>query len=103
MPRHRKHQEHEAPPTNRVTLYVAVIAGVLVMVELLLALKVGEGAWPEWLVTARGQILGLLGLGLLAAVCALPILLEANKRPRHLSGPGHNPEQGPGPTHLSDK
>ncbi len=103
MPRHRKHYEREAPPANRVTLYVASIAGVLVVVELLLALKVEEGAWPAWLVSARGQILGLLGLALLAAVCALPILLEANKRPRHLSGPGHNPEQGPGPSHLSDK
>ncbi len=103
MPRYHRHHEQERRPTNRVTLYVAVIAGALVLVELLLALRVGQAAWPEWLVTARGQILGLLGLALLAAVCALPILIEANKRPRHLSGPGHNPEQGPGPTHLSDK
>ncbi len=103
MPRHHKQHEHERRPANRVMLYVAGIAGVLVVIELLLALKVGEGAWPEWLATARGQILGLLGLALLAAVCALPILIEANKRPRHLSGPGHNPEQGPGPTHISGK
>ncbi len=95
MPRHHRSHVQERRPVNRLTLSLAIIAGVLVVVLLLLALKIGQGAWPDWLVTSRGQIIGFLGLGLLAALCALPILIEADKRPRPLSGPGHDPHQGP--------
>ncbi len=95
MPRkHHRQAQHEKRPASRLGLVLAIAGGVLLVIVLLLGLKVGQEAWPGWLVTYRGQIVGLLGLVLLAVLCAVPILLEASKRPRRLSGPGHNPEQG---------
>lgn len=94
MPKHHRHKQREEHVARRSGLLYVAIAGAVLAVVLLLALQVGQAAWPAWLVTYRGQVIGLLGLALLAAVCAAPILIEANKRPRHLSGPGHNPEQG---------
>ena len=96
MPRHRERHHREERKPRSLKLHLGMAAGVLVVIVLLLALKVGQQVWPAWLVTYRGQVIGLLGLALLAAVCALPILVEADRRPRRLSGPGHNPEQGPG-------
>src|SRR5512138_2157999 len=100
MPRHRERHHAEARDPRIIRkgwLYLAIAVGVLFVIEILLGLKAGQSLWPAWLVSARGQVLGLLGLALLAGVCALPILLEASKRPQHLSGPGHNPEQGRDP------
>ncbi len=43
---------------------------------------------------SQTQILGGVLLLLFATLCAWPIIVEANSRPRHLSGPGKNPETG---------
>ncbi len=96
MPRHRERRHPEVRRATSPKVYVAVAVSVLVVIVLLLALKVGQQVWPGWLVTYRNQVIGLLGLGLLGGLCALPIIIEADRRPRRLSGPGHNPEQGPG-------
>ena len=50
-----------------------------------------------WLAAHRMQVVGALGLVLFAVLLALPIVVEYERHPRHLSGPGKNPEQGPGP------
>lgn len=92
--RHHRQAQHEKRPAGRLGRYLAGFGGVLLIILLALWLKVGQQVWPGWLVSYRGRIIGLLGLVLLAVLCALPILLEASKRPRRLSGPGHNPEQG---------
>jgi FtsH-binding integral membrane protein len=50
-----------------------------------------------WLAAHRGQVVGALGLALFAVLLALPIVMEYERHPRHLSGPGKNPEQGAEP------
>ncbi len=94
MPRLRHHRQREERPRRRTGLYLLIPIGLVLIIVLLLALQVGQTAWPAWLVMYRGQIIGVLGLFVLALLCAAPILIEAHTRTRHLSGPGHNPEQG---------
>ena len=96
-------EAHKAEQAERMTMRrrAVLIAGLAVIV---LALVGGVMAVlrSAWVAAHNGQIVGVLGLIVLAVLCALPIAIEFQKHPRHLSGPGHNPEQGPGPWNVGD-
>ena len=99
MPRLRRHHDAQTKidrtaDNTRVFLSAWII--FLVLVALRLILKLAEDMWPAWLVDHRTQVIGLVLFGLLVSICAFPILVEADKAPRHFSRPGHNPQQGPG-------
>ena len=74
------------------TVVIAVLIGLIVGFALVLR--------SPWIDAHRGQIVGLLGLGLLAVLASIPIVVEANVHTRHLSGAGKDPRQGPGPWNL---
>ena len=99
MPRLRRHHDSRsetkrtAPKTKD---YLAAWIILLVLISLGLIFQVAEGLWPAWLVDHRTQVIGFVLLVLFFSICAFPIMVEADKNPRHLSGPGHNPQQGPG-------
>jgi hypothetical protein len=82
---------------RRTTQTVALFAIFLIAVVLALAFRVGQAVWPAWLTDHRTQIMGVVGLALFITVCLSPVIIEANSNPRHLSGPGKNPEQGRDP------
>ncbi len=95
----RERRDHEARHAGKVSAKrrrAWLIAG---LVAILLGLIGGAVLLirSEWVVANHAQIIGVVGLVVLAALLSLPIVIEFNRHPRHLSGPGKNPEQGPGP------
>ena len=77
--------------------WLAVLIGFLIAIILALIFRVGQVLWPVWVIEYRTQIIGFITLALLVVVVSSPLIVEANSNPRHLSGPGKNPEQGWGP------
>ncbi len=95
--RHRhSHQESARARRGRTALVVMISVAVLLVAAGVAVLVVQS----PWIVAYRGQIIGFIGLGLLATLFSLPIIVAFQREPRHLSGPGHNPEQGTGPWKL---
>ncbi len=92
----RDHEARKAEQTRGKRRRVWLIAG---LVAILLGLIGGVALLlrSEWVVANHAQIIGVAGLVVLAALLSLPIVIEFNRHPRHLSGAGKNPEQGPGP------
>ena len=91
----REHETRHADRARRMTKRrLALIATISAAVLLAVAAVVVLLVQTPWLAVHRGQVVGALGLALLAVLLALPIVLEYNRHPRHLSGPGRNPEQG---------
>ncbi len=94
----RQRRSHEAEQAGRSAkqrwgLLVVVLAVVLLVVAGAAVLLIQT----PWMDAHRMQVVGVLGLALLAVLFSLPIVIEFNRHPRPLSGPGKNPEQGPGP------
>ena len=81
---------------EKTKVYLVLTILLLISIALLLVFRIGEALWPAWMVAYRTQLIGFDLLGVLTVICLFPIIVEANSKPRHLSGPGHNPEQGPG-------
>lgn len=94
--RQRRAHETVHSANRRTGLIVAGSVAAVLVVAGGLALVVQS----PWIVAHRGQIIGFIGLGLLAALFSMPIIVAFQREPRHLSGPGHNPEQGSGPWKL---
>ncbi len=92
-------REQAARASKRRAGLVAMLA-VAVLIVLAGAAVVLVQA--PWMAAHRGQLIGVVGLALLAVVCAMPVVVEFNRHPRHLSGPGRNPEQGTGPWDLGE-
>ncbi len=78
-----------------LTALSVFLVGVLCLALSALAFEAGRDTWPQWLVDHRAQAVGITGLALLVVIALLPIILEVRRDPRHLSGPGHDPRQGP--------
>ncbi len=95
--RHRHSHELTARARRGRTALVVMIAAAVVLVAAGVVVLLLQS---PWIVAHRGQIIGFIGLGLLAALFSLPIIVAFQREPRHLSGPGHNPEQGSGPWKL---
>jgi uncharacterized BrkB/YihY/UPF0761 family membrane protein len=95
MPRHHHRRKEIRRSARSIRLYLGLFMLLLVLMALGLAFKAGEAVWPAWLVAARTQLIGALLLGLLVTLLLSPVIVEENRNPRPLSGPGHNPEQGP--------
>ena len=81
---------------ERTRSALVLVILLLLAVAILLGFRLGEAAWPAWMAAYRTQLIGFDLLAVLVLVCLGPIVVEVNSRPRHFSGPGHNPEQGPG-------
>jgi FtsH-binding integral membrane protein len=94
------HQDQAAQATKQTValLSLGIIAIVLVLAGAAVLL-----IQSPWMMAHRMQVVGALGLALFAMLLALPIVVEFNRHPRHLSGPGKNPEQGPGPWDLGGR
>ena len=97
MSLHNDHRESARKVAERTALMLILVILLLAGIALALAFRLGEALWPAWLATYRTQFIGFDLLALLVTVCAAPVIVEANSRPRHLSGPGHNPYMGPPP------
>ncbi len=82
--------------SRRMTYILAAVIGALVLLCLVLGFKLGYELWPAWLVDNRGVFMGLLGLAILALAVFSPAIIAIDSNPRPLSGPGKNPETGPG-------
>lgn len=81
--------------TTRLSL--AFLITFLIAIILALIFRVGQVLWPVWMIEYRTQIIGIISLALLVVIVSSPVIVEVNSNPRHLSGPGKNPEQGWGP------
>ena len=99
MPKVRKlNRRHEIERIRRrTTRYLVLCLMFPAVVVLGLTFRVGQAVWPAWIMKARIEIIGILLLTVLATILFSPIIIEANSNPRHLSGPGKNPEQGGDP------
>ncbi len=82
--------------SRRMTYMLAAAIAALVLLCLVLGFKLGYGLWPAWLIDNRGMFMGLLGLAILALAVFSPAIIAIDSNPRPLSGPGKNPETGPG-------
>ncbi len=88
------HQEQAERATKRRMALIGVGALVVLLVAVGAAVLLVQ---TPWLAAHRMQVVGALGLALFAVLLSLPLVIEYERHPRHLSGPGKNPEQGPGP------
>lgn len=95
MPREHDGRRQVKRIAGRTRLYLVLVIVFLAAIALGLAFKLGQAVWPAWMIAYRTQLIGVVLLFLLATIVASPIIVEVNSNPRHLSGPGHNPEQGP--------
>ncbi len=66
----------------------------LLAIILVLILRVGDFLWPAWMIEYRSLIAGILAFAVIFLLLLSPIIIEFNSKPRILSGPGKNPEQG---------
>ena len=96
MHRH-PHRDDIKRNRRRTKQYLVLFVISLTAIVLALAFRVGQVAWPAWLIEYRTQIIGIVLLAILVTICLSPVIVEANSNPRHLSGPGKNPEQGKDP------
>jgi hypothetical protein len=92
MPRIRRHRQEnltreQIAEATRWRLFLSAICFVL-------ALRVGEGVWPLWIIDYRKQIMGVVLLILVFLTLLSPLIVEVNSNPRTLSGPGKDPRQG---------
>lgn len=96
MPKARKlNRRHEIERLRRrTTRYLVLFLMLPAIVVLALTFRVGQAVWPAWIMKSRLEIIGTLLLAVLATILFSPIIIAANSDPRHLSGPGKNPEQG---------
>ncbi len=76
---------------RRMLLRLVAAIGVLVLIALGLAIRLGQQVWPVWLTNNRGTFVGLLALAILALIFFAPVIIEADTNPRPLRGPGHDP------------
>lgn len=99
MSRMRRHPHRDDIKRNRrrTKQYLALFVLFLTVILLALAFRMGQVAWPAWLLAYRTQIIGIVLLAILVTISLSPVIVEANGNPRHLSGPGKNPEQGRDP------
>jgi hypothetical protein len=95
MPRPHNDRQRIEQSAERTKRYLIAAVVFLIAIDLALILRVGQAVWPAWMVAYRTQLIGLVLLGTLVTVIASPLIVEVSSNPRHLSGPGHNPEQGP--------
>ncbi len=91
----RVHENQRAEETERRTRRrrVLLVTGLIVIALLLIA-GIVLVLRSAWVAQHNGQLIGVLGLAALAVLFSLPIVVEFNRHPRPLSGPGRNPEQG---------
>ncbi len=97
----RQRRSHEAEGARRPMRSAKERWLLIVLVAVVVLLVVAGAAvlliQTPWMAAHRTQVLGGMGLIVLAVLLSLPIVIEYERHPRHLSGPGKNPEQGPGP------
>lgn len=97
MPRSLRHHKKHAT-RNRIAqmtkdgLFLLIL--FLIAIILMLILGVGDFLLPAGMVAYRNQIAGVLSFIVFILILLFPIIVEFNSHPRHLSGPGKNPEQG---------
>ena len=107
MSKIRRHLHRDDIKRNRrrTLQYLALFVIFLIAIVLVLAFRVGQVVWPAWLIEYQTQMIGIVLLAIVITICLSPVIIEANVNPRHLSGPGKNPEQGwdPYDEHLSRK
>jgi hypothetical protein len=94
----RLHDPRHAEEIARNTKQrLVTLITVLIAILLALTFGVGQVLWSAWIIEHRNQIIGVIGWVLLAVIVSAPIIIEFNRNPRHLSGPGKDPRQGWGP------
>ena len=94
----RRHYDRGAmqQSARRAKQFLALWIILLVAIVLALAFRVSQVVWPAWMIAYRTQIIGILLFVLVVTICLYPVIVEVTRNPRHLSGPGKNPEQGGG-------
>lgn len=71
---------------------LTILIGCLSVIIALLKLGVGQELWPMWLVGSQPLITGTLLFVIVFLILLSPLIIEYEKNPRHLSGPGKNPK-----------
>lgn len=97
MPRMRRiHKKRDGTKKIvRITKQILVLViTFLLTIILVLAFSIGHAVWPQWIVEHRTQIAGILSFITICLIALSPIIVEANSKPRALSGPGRNPKTG---------
>ncbi len=97
MPRikHRNDRSEMKRIARRAKMYLAAVILLLLAFVLVLAFQVKQDIWPGWLVEYRTEVIGIILLVVVAILALSPVIIEVSSNPRHLSGPGKNPEMGP--------
>ncbi len=90
----RVHENQHAEEAERSARRRVLLVTGLIVIALLLIAGIVLVLRSAWVAQHNGQLIGVLGLAVLAVLFSLPIVVEFNRHPRHLSGPGRNPEQG---------
>ena len=77
-----------ARKTKRIILMILTLLSVPCFV---LLLKIGETAYPSWIIENRTQIIGILILGIVVILLLSPLMVEVNSNSRPFSGSNKNP------------
>lgn len=79
----------------RHKIILGTLVGLIVILVSLLILShpvIQEAFFHPWLIKRWKVIASIVALASIALAASLPVLIEANLRPRVLSGPGDNPD-----------
>jgi hypothetical protein len=90
--RQPKDRESRKKIARVVKQRLAILIAFLIAILLALMLRVGASLWPVWMIARRTQIQAIIILAIIILLLVSPLIVEASRNPRSLSGPGKNPE-----------
>lgn len=90
--KHPKDRESRKQIARAVKQRLTILIAFLIAILLALIFRVGEMLWPVWMIAHRIQVEAIIILAIIILLLVSPLIVEASRNPRALSGPGKNPE-----------